>query len=197
MSLKVRCAGNLIAYDSILAYTGNWSKDSLFGHKKDDAQQSTAFNMQKSKSSTNVGQVFAKKIWKSRSKSQTRPDSPAQPRWTPQVCIGPHALIPSTSFTSTITKTHLPTSDSHHRHKFISELVKLMRCRLSNLISLQGNCIWKTASGKYLHLKRSNLHELNEVERKNLQQIALNRINQLNIGVPIKLPSGEFLNAHT
>lgn len=41
--------------------------------------------MQKSKSSTNVGQVFSKKIWKSRSKSQTRPDSPAQPHWTPQV----------------------------------------------------------------------------------------------------------------
>lgn len=65
---------------------GNWTKDSIFGHKKDDVkQQNSAFNMQKSKSSTNVGQVFSKKIWKSRSKSQTRPDSPAQPHWTPQV----------------------------------------------------------------------------------------------------------------
>lgn len=62
-------------------HLGNWSKESLFGHKKDDS----GYNMQKSKSSTNVGQVFSKKIWKSRSKSQTRPDSPAQPRWTPQV----------------------------------------------------------------------------------------------------------------
>lgn len=60
---------------------GSWTKDSIFGHKKED----TNINMQKSKSSTNVGQVFSKKIWKSRSKSQTRPDSPAQPHWTPQV----------------------------------------------------------------------------------------------------------------
>lgn len=65
--------------------TGTWHKDSLFGHKKDDSDKQQLINMQKSKSSTNVGQVFSKKIWKSRSKSQTRPDSPAQPHWTPQV----------------------------------------------------------------------------------------------------------------
>lgn len=61
---------------------GSWTKDSIFGHKKEDPN---IVSMQKSKSSTNVGQVFSKKIWKSRSKSQTRPDSPAQPHWTPQV----------------------------------------------------------------------------------------------------------------
>lgn len=38
---------------------------------------SAATNMQKSKSSSNVGQVFSKKIWKSRSKSQTRTASPS------------------------------------------------------------------------------------------------------------------------
>lgn len=167
-------------------FIGNWSKESLFGHKKDDTPQSSAFNMQKSKSSTNVGQVFAKKIWKSRSKSQTRPDSPAQPRWTPQVCIASQPLLPSTTFSISLSSL-LP----FLRQKFASELVKLMRCRLSNLFSLQGNCIWKTACGRYLHLKKSNLHELSEVERKGLQQIALNRINQLNIGVPVKLPPGE------
>lgn len=48
----------------------------------------SSFSMQKSKSSTNVGQVFSKKIWKSRSKSQTRPDAIAQAHWTPQVRIG-------------------------------------------------------------------------------------------------------------
>lgn len=62
--------------------------------KRDDggdanaSKGNTTFNMQKSKSSTNVGQVFSKKIWKSRSKSQTRPDSPAQQaHWMPQVSI--------------------------------------------------------------------------------------------------------------
>lgn len=63
---------------------GSWTRDSIFGHKKEDT---SIINMQKSKSSTNVGQVFSKKIWKSRSKSQTRPDSPAQPHWTPQVIL--------------------------------------------------------------------------------------------------------------
>lgn len=69
---------------------GTWHKDSLFGHKKDDSDKQQLINMQKSKSSTNVGQVFSKKIWKSRSKSQTRTESPAQPHWTPQVsrCSG-------------------------------------------------------------------------------------------------------------
>lgn len=71
---------------------GNWHKDSLFGHKKDDSDKQQLINMQKSKSSTNVGQVFSKKIWKSRSKSQTRPDSPAQPHWTPQVRLACSAL---------------------------------------------------------------------------------------------------------
>lgn len=49
--------------------------------------------MQKSKSSTNVGQVFSKKIWKSRSKSQTRPDSLAQPHWMPQVSLVSHSTL--------------------------------------------------------------------------------------------------------
>lgn len=53
-----------------------------------------ATTMQKSKSSSNVGQVFSKKIWKSRSKSQTRTASPSEsdgtganikPNWMPQV----------------------------------------------------------------------------------------------------------------
>lgn len=60
------------------------------------------------------------------------------------------------------------------------------------MIHLKGNCIWKSASGKYLELKKTHLHELSEVERKNLQRIALDRINQLNIGVPIKLPPGKY-----
>ncbi|KAG4076822.1 hypothetical protein HA402_009168 [Bradysia odoriphaga] len=53
----------------------------------------TKTTMQKSKSQSNVGQVFSKKIWKSRSKSQTRTASPSEsdgsganikPSWMPQ-----------------------------------------------------------------------------------------------------------------
>lgn len=78
---------NVYMTDLLCAYAGSWTKDSLFGHKKDETDKQLQINMQKSKSSTNVGQVFSKKIWKSRSKSQTRPDSPAQPHWTPQVSV--------------------------------------------------------------------------------------------------------------
>lgn len=96
---------------------------------------------------------------------------------------------------------HRHSHDGHHKYVSFITLITYsrnvyrlsMRLLLWNLISLQGNCIWKSACGKYLHLKKSNLHELNEVERKSLQQIALNRINQLNIGVPVKLPSGDIL----
>lgn len=58
--------------------------------------QPTTTTMQKSKSSSNVGQVFSKKIWKSRSKSQTRTASPSEsdgsganikPNWMPQVSV--------------------------------------------------------------------------------------------------------------
>jgi len=43
--------------------------------------------MQKSRSSTNVQQGFmSKRIWKGRSKSQTRTNTVASP-WTPLVCI--------------------------------------------------------------------------------------------------------------
>lgn len=59
----------------------------------------TKTTMQKSKSSSNVGQVFSKKIWKSRSKSQTRTASPSEsdgsganikPSWMPQVSVYLH-----------------------------------------------------------------------------------------------------------
>lgn len=43
-------------------------------------------------------------------------------------------------------------------------------------------------------MKKSALHELSEVERKSLQRIALDRINQLNIGVPVKLPLGNLMS---
>lgn len=45
-----------------------------------------------------------------------------------------------------------------------------------------------------MQLRKIYLHDLTEVERKNLQRIALDRINQLNIGVPIKLPLGKSFN---
>lgn len=53
------------------------SNDSIYG--------SSDAAMQKSKSSSNVGHIVSRKIWKSRSKSQSRPVVNAKPQWTPQV----------------------------------------------------------------------------------------------------------------
>lgn len=57
-------------------FEGCSSNDSIYG-------SSDAATMQKSKSSSNVGHMVSRKIWKSRSKSQSRPA--AKPQWTPQV----------------------------------------------------------------------------------------------------------------
>lgn len=89
-----------------------------------------------------------------------------------------------------------------HRRWVVAGVLRFSILQFNSYITLfllQGNCIWKSATGKYLHLKKTHLHELNDVERKNLQRIALDRINQLNIGVPVKLPSGEFvfMNVYT
>lgn len=53
--------------------------------KGQPSQTATTTDMQKSKSSSHVGQVFSKKIWNSRSKSQTRPAVPPKSQWVPQV----------------------------------------------------------------------------------------------------------------
>lgn len=92
--------------------------------------------MQKSKSSSNVGQFVSKKIWRSRSRSQTRTASPMKSEWTPQ-----------------------------------------------------GNCVWATAGSKRLTLSDLRLQDLTEIERKILHRVAVDKINQLNLGVNVTVPS--------
>ncbi|XP_055922063.1 uncharacterized protein LOC129953192 isoform X2 [Eupeodes corollae] len=91
--------------------------------------------MQKSKSSSNVGQFVSKKIFKTRSKSQTRTSSPTKAEWTPQ-----------------------------------------------------GNCTWTSDNGRQVTLTNSHLQNLTEVEAKILQRVAIEKINQLNIGVSVAIP---------
>ncbi|XP_022901531.2 uncharacterized protein [Onthophagus taurus] len=109
------------------------------GHDKSvSAASATSAMMQKSKSSSSVHhgkQRLATKIFKSRSKSQTRPNVTTS-TWTPQ-----------------------------------------------------GSCIWNSLSGKQVLLNESNLIHLTEVERKVLQKVALAKLQALNLGVSVKLPS--------
>ncbi|KAJ3631337.1 hypothetical protein MTP99_012470 [Tenebrio molitor] len=95
--------------------------------------------MQKSKSSSSVmhhgSRLMAKKIFRSRSKSQTRP-SQAACSWTPQ-----------------------------------------------------GGCVWSSLTGRQVILGATTLLQLTDVERKVLQKVALAKLQALNLGVAIKVPS--------
>ncbi|KAL0268144.1 UNVERIFIED_CONTAM: hypothetical protein PYX00_010199 [Menopon gallinae] len=93
--------------------------------------------MQKSKSSTSVGRTLvSKKIWRGRSKSQSRISTAQQCSWTPQ-----------------------------------------------------GNCVWTNVAGRQVTLTDTNILHLSDIERKILQKVSLAKLQALNIGCHIQLPS--------
>ncbi|XP_014248781.1 uncharacterized protein LOC106666238 isoform X2 [Cimex lectularius] len=95
--------------------------------------------MHKSKSSTSVvpgSRLVSKKIWKSRSKSQSRATPSATSVWTPQ-----------------------------------------------------GRCVWSNVSGRSVTLTETTLQQLTEIERRILQKVALAKLQALNLGVTVKIPS--------
>lgn len=57
---------------------------------------------------------------------------------------------------------------------------------------VQGSCCWVDGSGRCVRLTDSSLLTLSEVERRALQQAALARLQQLNLGTTIKIPEGKF-----
>ena len=60
--------------------------------------------------------------------------------------------------------------------------------------SPEGHCVWSSNDGRTIHLKDVNLYELGDCERRVLQKIAFNRLNELNMGIKITIPSGKVLN---
>ncbi|CAH2088230.1 unnamed protein product [Euphydryas editha] len=56
-----------------------------------------------------------------------------------------------------------------------------------------GSCCWADGSGRCVRLADTSLLTLTEVERKALQQAALARLQQLNLGTTIKVPEGKKL----
>ncbi|XP_021919364.1 uncharacterized protein LOC110829683 isoform X2 [Zootermopsis nevadensis] len=95
--------------------------------------------MQKSKSSSSVvhhGSRVAKKIWRARSKSQSRATSSATSSWTPQ-----------------------------------------------------GHCTWTNVTGRQVTLTDTSLLTLCELERRMLQKVAVAKLQALNLGVSVRIPS--------
>ncbi|XP_026328127.1 uncharacterized protein LOC113236327 isoform X2 [Hyposmocoma kahamanoa] len=60
--------------------------------------------------------------------------------------------------------------------------------RVSTSWTPQGSCCWVDGSGRCVRLTDSSLLTLSEVERRALQQAALARLQQLNLGTTIKIP---------
>ncbi|XP_060531686.1 uncharacterized protein LOC132705231 [Cylas formicarius] len=110
-------------------------------HGKHDKNSSSAAMtaMQKSKSSSSVvhqgSKLVAKKIFRSRSKSQTRP-SQNTCSWIPR-----------------------------------------------------GSCVWNSINGRQVVLGDTNLLHLTEIERKVLQKVSIAKLQALNLGVAVKIPS--------
>ncbi|XP_030761287.1 uncharacterized protein LOC115886333 isoform X2 [Sitophilus oryzae] len=106
---------------------------------KHDNKAVTATAMQKSKSSSSVMQqgsrLVAKKIFRSRSKSQTRP-SQTPCSWTPR-----------------------------------------------------GSGVWTSVTGREVILGDTNLLHLTDIERKVLQKVAIAKLQALNLGVSVKVPT--------
>jgi hypothetical protein len=55
---------------------------------------------------------------------------------------------------------------------------------------VQGSCRWTDGSGRCVRLTDTSLLTLSEVERRALQQAALARLQQINLGTTIKIPEG-------
>lgn len=132
--------------------------------------------MQKSKSSTHVGPFLAKKIWRSRSKSQTRPQNlqgaikPVKSKWMPQGnCIWQ-------------SNTTLFDGNPDNENDDINN-------------QSRENGVPKQPS-YYLHIQDKHLNDLSDVERKLLYRVAVDKLNQLNIGVKVTPPAGMFPPIH-
>ncbi|XP_060806431.1 uncharacterized protein LOC106138876 isoform X2 [Amyelois transitella] len=52
----------------------------------------------------------------------------------------------------------------------------------------QGSCRWVDSSGRCVRLADTSLLSLTEVERRALQQVALAKLQEMKLGIPIKIP---------
>jgi hypothetical protein len=56
---------------------------------------------------------------------------------------------------------------------------------------LQGQCRWTSVTGRNIVLQGTTTLQLSDIERVVLQQVALAKLQQLNLGVNIRLPAGK------
>ncbi|XP_059050203.1 uncharacterized protein LOC131845183 [Achroia grisella] len=61
----------------------------------------------------------------------------------------------------------------------------------------QGSCCWVDGSGRCVRLTDTSLLTLTEVERRALQQVALAKLHEMKLGIPIKIPEENAVAAST
>lgn len=59
------------------------------------------------------------------------------------------------------------------------------------MLLFQGNCVWTNVTGRQVTLTDTSILHLSDIERKILQKVSLAKLQALNIGCHIQLPSGE------
>lgn len=63
---------------------------------------------------------------------------------------------------------------------------------LFKILFFQGSCVWNSVTGRQVVLSDTSLLNLTEIERKVLQKVAIAKLQALNLGVAVKIPSGKL-----
>uniref|UniRef100_A0A1B6E243 Rho-GAP domain-containing protein n=1 Tax=Clastoptera arizonana TaxID=38151 RepID=A0A1B6E243_9HEMI len=85
----------------------------------------------------------------------------------------------------------------HHGSRLVAKKIWKARSKSSSratpsvtsVWTPQGNCMWTNVTGKSVTLSDTSLLNLTEIERKVLQKVALAKLQALNLGVNIRIPS--------
>ncbi|XP_051176050.1 uncharacterized protein LOC127291164 isoform X2 [Leptopilina boulardi] len=107
------------------------------------------------------------------------------------------SLLSSTSSNgTTMQKSKSSSSILHHGNKLVTKKIWPSRSksssRLHNQPSVwtpQGKCTWAGAAGRRVTLLDTHLRDLSDIERKVLCRIAVAKLQALNLGVHIRLPT--------
>lgn len=59
-------------------------------------------------------------------------------------------------------------------------------------VLFQGSCVWNNVTGRQVILNDTSLLHLTDIERKVLQKVAIAKLQALNLGVNVKVPSGKY-----
>lgn len=75
--------------------------------------------------------------------------------------------------------------------QFIEKILIGILSKFQIVEIFQGQCRWTSVTGRNLVVQGTTTLQLSDIERVVLQQVALAKLQQLNLGVNIRLPAGK------